>query len=217
MGCWGHHSWDSDGCWNALRAEDIHKMSQPEADASLENAWVKGEHDYEPEDKVGVVGWILRQGLQVHQKFLDMAYEWAPVLAKDDYHLNQYSDPPKRLECLEKEVRMIAWALDHNGRWSKDMEKEAPPSAKGKKETSLLRRVVRHIPSGKFVEGRQIDDVLTHELSCHISEAEVHVRTRITVDPWEAVRVGWDDSTHPKPKPSDFEWVPVEIVWKWQE
>lgn len=117
MGAWGSESCSNDSCWDALKADDIHNMTQKEADLTLEKCFV-GKIFRSTRDKqtgLGVVIWILRLGLKVDKKFLKRASEFAKSLAEDEEYLSEWKSVTTRKDNLAKELDDIKYALSNDG------------------------------------------------------------------------------------------------------
>lgn len=111
MGSWGYNSSSSDDCWDLLKATDIHKMSQHEADASLVHAFQTSDLD---SAKLGVVMWVLEQGLWVCGDILRNAMEYANAELHPD-ELKFWKSVKKRKTALITEMNEIRYAQGNGG------------------------------------------------------------------------------------------------------
>lgn len=121
MGAWGYESCANDNCWDNLWAENIHKMTQKEADDSLEKCF-DGKTFRSTDEKqtgLGVVIWILRQGLKVDGKYLKRAAKFAVDLREDKEYLSEWNSETKRKENLDRELGEINESLKNDGQGNK--------------------------------------------------------------------------------------------------
>jgi hypothetical protein len=116
MGAWGEESCSNDSCWDNLYAENIHEMTQAEADNSLVKAFSRqAEDDDDLCAKVGVVIWILRQGLRVKEKYLDRAKDIAYHLLGCKEYLDRWNSSKTRAAHLGREIEEIKEAIKDGG------------------------------------------------------------------------------------------------------
>ena len=118
MGAWGNESCSSDDCWDNLWAKDIHNMTQKEADNSLAKTFIqkvaKGDDD-EFAAQLGVVIWVLRQGLKVEKKYLTTAKNITLLLLGSKEYLECWNEPKERLAHLKRESQEITEAIKSGG------------------------------------------------------------------------------------------------------
>jgi len=115
MGAWGCESCSNDSCWDHLDGEDIHEMTQKEGTSSVTKVFQKlnGRSAKDKETKLGVVIWILRQGLQVEKEYLIKARKFAEDLIKDKGYLECWDNDRK--PQLDKEIKEIDVVLKNDG------------------------------------------------------------------------------------------------------
>ena len=120
MGAWGTESCSNDSCWDCLYAKNIHQMTQKEADNSLARTFEElsffGDDAANKESALGVVIWILRQGLVVNKKYLKRALKWASDLSASKDYMNEWDSPQERKMNLDKESVEINKALIAKGK-----------------------------------------------------------------------------------------------------
>jgi hypothetical protein len=123
MGAWGKESCSSDSCWDNLWAKNIHHMTQKEADNSLKKSFSqKNEHkDLEVlAAQLGVIIWILRQGLVVKKEYLLKGKAFAHALLSSKEYLDNWVDSEKRAENLNLEIKDIDEAIKNGGLGKKE-------------------------------------------------------------------------------------------------
>ena len=118
MGSWGEESCSSDSCWDNLWAKDIHNMTQKEADSSLAKTFIKKvakDDNDEFAAQLGVVIWILRQGLKVEEKYLVQAKSITKLLLGSQDYLDCWNSPKERATHLKREAKEITIAIGNGG------------------------------------------------------------------------------------------------------
>jgi len=109
MGAWKADCCSNDSTWDYLLAENIHEMSQEEADTSLDNVWCNGDSETQ---KLGVVVWVLRQALTVDPERIEEALK----IANGELRLDRLVDwTGDRKDLVLADMYHMRWALDHNG------------------------------------------------------------------------------------------------------
>lgn len=122
MGQFGYASYSCDNCWDLLgrTSADIYEMTQAEADNTLSSLWLE-EPEYgwsmngEGFDKLGVVCWILKQGLRVTKPILADTMKFAQAELSDEALGNGWKTSEGRKQAVDKEVLLIAEALAGDG------------------------------------------------------------------------------------------------------
>lgn len=113
MGWWGLESCANDTCWDHLCSDNIHEITQKEADASLDYVFI-GDGKQCPDDCcLGVVIWCLIHGCNVKLSRLADAQELANKLLSSDEYLSEFDEDRKL--ALEKELKILQTAIDDNG------------------------------------------------------------------------------------------------------
>lgn len=113
MGAWGCESCSNDYVWDWLFAEDIHNMTQAEADDSLKKVFAQKDNQENNFEKLGVVVWLLTHGLRVPISKLRQALKYAKA-ELDPKLLEDWSDGRK--ECVEQEIVEIREAIKNGGK-----------------------------------------------------------------------------------------------------
>jgi hypothetical protein len=122
MGAWGNASCSTDHCWDNLFAKDIHAMTQQEANHSVDKFFAKKidkDWDGDLEAQLGVVVWVLRQGLNVNKKHLVRAKEIAKSLLGKKEYLDNWKSKVQRVANLKKEIKEISKAIKNKGQGNK--------------------------------------------------------------------------------------------------
>jgi len=118
MGAWGNESCSSDSCWDNLWAKDIHNMTQKEADNSLAKTFAQKIASDDSDGfaaQLGVVIWVLRQGLKVEKKYLTAAKNITLLLLGSKEYLKCWNEPKERLAHLKRESKEITEAIKNGG------------------------------------------------------------------------------------------------------
>jgi len=112
MGAWGSESCSNDSVWDCLVAEDIHQMTQTEANVTLRETW---KHRWvTPFEKLGVVVWLLTHGLKVPKTKLKEVLPYIDEELKPK-NLESWRDEEERKNCLLQERKEIEAALKAGG------------------------------------------------------------------------------------------------------
>jgi len=117
MGAWGCESCANDDCWDNLKAENIHEMTQQEADVSLTKCF--DDKSVDKAVRLGVVVWILRHGLKVSTKYLQLAAKIAEELYNDADYIDEWKKPSVRKDHLQREIAEIKIAIENDGQGTK--------------------------------------------------------------------------------------------------
>jgi hypothetical protein len=116
MGAWGNESCACDDCWDLFYAKNIHEMTQKEADRSVKEAFKKkARYDWQIQARLGVIVWILNQGLKVGNRYLKLVQNYPNRLLKDKEHMDSWREPDERKRCLREERQQIKEALKNDG------------------------------------------------------------------------------------------------------
>jgi hypothetical protein len=96
-------------------ADNIHHITQPEADTVIKNIQKEWEAKYnrDRESALGCVVWILNAGLKVDVATLQKARQVAVSLSEDKDYLDEWSG--NRYECLLEEIAQIDKAIELQG------------------------------------------------------------------------------------------------------
>ena len=126
MGSWSEDSCCCDSVFDYIEAKNIWEMTQREANTTIRNSWEDIELNRwsEEVDKLGIVTWILSQGLKVSKNRLKEVLE----IAKEhsiDKKIKEYGwvNPKKRKETLLQEIKEIRRAMKNDGRGRKKQMK----------------------------------------------------------------------------------------------
>jgi len=129
MGAWGTESCSNDSCWDCLEAIDIHKMTQKEADESIDKLWMYGTDKDRlypgaaltiNNDKLGVIVWVLSQRLKVSIKKLKECLSFAKEsLNTKNLEESGWRDIKERSNSLKKEIALIESAIKNKGKGEK--------------------------------------------------------------------------------------------------
>ena len=127
MGAWGHESCACDGCWDLLTADNIHKMTQKEADKDclgakkylLKENWKPKYDNQSASEALGVIVWVLNQELTADKEILRLALDTANRLLECKEHTRDYDNEEERIHCLQEEINQIEFALQNNGKGQK--------------------------------------------------------------------------------------------------
>lgn len=113
MGQWGLETCSGDSCWDCLEARDIHNMKQKEADFSVNQLWENKGDDF---DKLGVVIWILSQGLKVDIEKLNECLIIAQNFSTQEFIDEQgWRDKTGRKKAVLSEIELIETSIQNKG------------------------------------------------------------------------------------------------------
>ena len=128
MGAWGTESCSNDSCWDRLTAKNIHKMTQKEANNTIKKLWedkvenyktkeVRENHKYySARDKLGVIIWVLSQGLRVPIIKLKEVLKYAKKASDIKFIENEgWRNNEERRYSVLKEIELIQNAIKNNG------------------------------------------------------------------------------------------------------
>ena len=127
MGQWGNSSFACDNCFDCLDefTKDSSKISQREITACINKNWERTpngyEENYQPDyDLLGIISYALIKGKRVNVEKLKSFLPRAEYFFKSrTISIQGWGDVYARQEAVEREIKLIKFAIKHNGTCTK--------------------------------------------------------------------------------------------------